>query len=160
MVRKENLDADDVADASSRDASRRVRSRLSLLALCILVGGSGILHFAVPGPYRRIVPAPLRAQAAAVVAVSGICEIICAALLAVPRTRRLGATATAALFVAVFPANLQMALDSLHTDGPLSPSIVAIIWLRLPLQLPLILWALRFRCARQTSPAVVRAPSA
>ncbi len=160
MVRKENLDPDDVADASSRDASRRVRSRLSLLALCILVGGSGILHFAVPGPYRRIVPAPLRAQAAAVVAVSGICEIICAALLAVPRTRRLGATATAALFVAVFPANLQMALDSLHTDGPLSPSIVAIIWLRLPLQLPLILWALRFRCARQTSPAVVRAPSA
>ncbi len=160
MVRKENLDADDVADVSSRDASRRVRSRLSLLALCILVGGSGILHFAVPGPYRRIVPAPLRVQAAAVVAVSGICEILCAALLAVPRTRRLGATATAALFVAVFPANLQMALDSLYTDGPLSPSIVAIIWLRLPLQLPLILWALRFRRARQTSPAVVRAPSA
>ena len=153
MVRKENLDADDVADVSSRDASRRVRSRLSLLALCILVGGSGILHFAVPGPYRRIVPAPLRAQAAAVVAVSGICEIICAALLAVPRTRRLGATATAALFVAVFPANLQMALDSLHADGPLSPGIVTIIWLRLPLQLPLILWALRFRSHSNAAPS-------
>lgn len=121
------------------------RTHLSLLGLCVLIGSSGVLHFVVPGPYRRIVPAPLRAQAAALVAVSGICELACAALLAVPRTRRFGAVATAALFVAVFPANVQMALDSLHTDGSFAGVIIAIAWLRLPLQVPLIRWTLRFR---------------
>jgi uncharacterized membrane protein len=117
------------------------RTRWSLFGLCLLVGGSGALHFLVPGPYRRIVPAPLRAHAAAVVAASGVCELVCAALLALPRTRRFGATATAALFIAVFPANLQMALDSLHADTPLA----VVAWLRLPLQAPLILWALHIR---------------
>jgi uncharacterized membrane protein len=118
--------------------------RLSLLALCALIGGSGVLHFLVPAPYRRIVPAPLRAQASAVVAISGVCELICAALLAAPRTRRCGGYATAALFVAVFPANIQMALDSFHAGEALSRSF-AIAWLRLPLQYPLIRWALRVR---------------
>ncbi len=121
------------------------RTRLSLLGLCLLVGGSGVLHFVVPGPYRRIVPAPLRAHAATVVAASGACELACVALLALPRTRRLGATTTAALLVAVFPANIQMALDSLQTNTPFASGIIALTWLRLPLQVPLIRWALRFR---------------
>ena len=140
-----------VADTESVDVAppsqgMSRRARLSLLALCALIGGSGVLHFLVPAPYRRIVPAPLRPQAATVVAISGVCELICAALLAAPRTRRFGAYATAAVFVAVFPANIQMALDTLHTGATLSPG-VAIIWLRLPLQYPLIRWALRFRCS-------------
>ncbi len=121
------------------------RARLSLLGLCLLVGGSGVLHFVVPGPYRRIVPAPLRTHAATVVAASGACELACVALLALPRTRRLGATATAALLVTVFPANIQMALDSLQTNTPFTAGIIALAWLRLPLQVPLIRWALRFR---------------
>ncbi len=125
------------------------RTRFSLFALCLLVGGSGVLHFVVPTPYRRIMPAPLRAHAAAVVVASGLCELVCAVLLAIPRTRRLGAIATAVLFVAVFPANIQMALDSLHADTPVAVAVVA--WLRLPLQAPLILWALRFRCRQETA---------
>jgi uncharacterized membrane protein len=121
------------------------RARLSLFALCALIGGSGILHSLVPAPYRRIVPAPLRPQAAAIVAVSGACELVCAALLAAPYTRRLGANATAALLIAVFPANVQMALDTLHLGVSPSPVGIAAAWLRLPLQYPLIRWALRFR---------------
>ncbi len=120
-------------------------SRLSLLGLCLLVGGSGILHFVVPDPYRRIVPAPLRRQATAVVAVSGVCEIVCALLLAMPRTRRIGGAATAALLVAILPANIQMAVDSLHPAGAFSLALAVIAWLRLPLQWPLIRWALSFR---------------
>jgi len=112
---------------------------LSLLGLCTLVGGSGILHLLTPGPYRSIIPAPLRGQAAALVTISGVVEIICATLLLVPRTRRLGAYAIAALLVAVFPANIQMALDSKHGLAGI------LTWLRLPLQAPLILWALSFR---------------
>ncbi|MDQ2743360.1 MAG: hypothetical protein M3Z66_13850 [Chloroflexota bacterium] len=115
------------------------RRTLSLLGLCVLMGGSGLLHFLVPAPYRSIIPVPLRGQAAALVAVSGVVEIICAMLLVVPRTRRLGAYSIAVLLVAVFPANIQMALDSKH-------GIAGILtWLRLPLQAPLILWALSFR---------------
>lgn len=111
---------------------------LSLLGLCVLMGGSGLLHLLAPAPYRSIIPSPLRGQAATLVTVSGVIEIICAALLIVPRTRRLGAYAIAALLVAVFPANIQMALDSKH-------GIAGILtWLRLPLQIPLILWALSF----------------
>ncbi len=113
----------------------------SLLGLCVLMGGSGLLHLLVPAPYRSIIPAPLRGQAAALVTLSGVAEIICTTLLIVPRTRRLGAYAIAALLVAVFPANMQMALDSKH-------GIAGILtWLRLPLQAPLILWALSFRRA-------------
>ncbi len=45
------------------------------------------------------------------------------------------------LFVAVFPANIQMAIDWRH-DGPLKATVA---WARLPLQLPLIWWAVRVR---------------
>lgn len=130
-------------------SQRRVSnsSARPLLGLCAVVGGSGVLHVVVPGPYRRIVPAPLRPRAAMIVAASGACEIACAGLLAVPRTRRLGALATAALFVAVFPANVQMALDTVVADPPSATLWKVGAWLRLPLQIPLVLWALRFRHA-------------
>jgi hypothetical protein len=58
-------------------------------------------------------------------------------LLAFARTRIFAGWACAVLFVLVYPANIAMALDSLHGHGG---ALVA--WLRLPLQLPLILWAL------------------
>lgn len=119
--------------------------QLPVLGLCALLAGSGVLHFVIPAPYRRIVPAPLRRYAAVIVALSGVCELVCAALLAVPPSRRLGATATAALFIAVFPANVQMALASNRPDGPFSVQRAAAAWLRLPLQLPLVLWALGIR---------------
>lgn len=110
-----------------------LRQRLSLLGLCGLMGGSGVLHFLIPGPYRGIVPAPLRTRAAVIVAVSGVCELVCAALLAVPRTRRVGALLTAVLLVAVFPAHVQMAVDSRGRR------YAALAWVRLPLQAPLVL---------------------
>jgi len=109
------------------------------------MGGSGVLHLVAPAPYRRIVPAPLRDYDAAVVLLSGVCELACAALLAAPRTRRLGAWVTAALLVAVFPANVQMALDGGHPDALFPLNSRAAAWLRLPLQAPLILWALSVR---------------
>lgn len=123
----------------------RTSSRWSVFALGALLAGSGFLHFVVPAPYRHIVPAPLRPYSVGIVALSGVCEFACAGLLATPATRRLGAGLTAALFVAVFPANVQMALDSGY-DGasfPLNSSLLS--WLRLPLQIPLILWALSIR---------------
>ncbi len=118
---------------------------LSLIGLCALMGGSGVLHFMAPIPYERIIPTPLRPWGSPVVAVSGAFELLCAALLAIPQTRRMGSTATVILLVAVFPANIQMALDSLPGSRPNSRLRIALAWLRLPLQLPLVLWALSFR---------------
>jgi uncharacterized membrane protein len=121
------------------------RRRLSLLGLTALVGGSGALHLLLPAPYRRIVPAPLAQWRGELVAASGFAEIACAALLALPSTRRWGALATAALLVAVFPANLQMAIDGGYADAGFPANNAALAWLRLPLQVPLVLWALSFR---------------
>ena len=58
-----------------------------------------------------------------------------AAAVAVPRTRKRGALAAALLFVAVFPANLQMAADADTATEK------AIAYARLPLQVPLVVWA-------------------
>lgn len=128
------------------------RARLALAGLATLVGGSGVLHLVMPGPYKQIVPNALARWRAEVVGVSGVAEVTCAFLLCVPRTRRIGAYATAALFVAVFPANLQMAIDSRVGNDAL-PTGAVLAWLRLPLQIPLIWWALRFR-HRPRAPAI------
>ncbi len=105
--------------------------------------GAGTSHFVIPASYARIVPSVVGADnARAVVMVSGAAEIAGGVLLALPRTRRLGAWLTAGLLVAMFPANVQMALDGgIPGKGfPLGSPVVA--WLRLPLQVPLVWWAL------------------
>lgn len=106
--------------------------------LSAFLAGAGVLHFARPRPYESIVPPQLPSPRAIVYA-SGVAEIACAAAVAVPRTRRRGALASATLFVAVFPANVQMALDSRRDSAPLRR---AVAWGRLPLQVPLVGWAL------------------
>ena len=99
---------------------------------------AGSLHFVLPDTYARIVPSGL-GDARAVVAASGLAEVAAGALLAIPRTRRLGGWCTAAVLVAVFPANVQMARDA-TASGDTVPMLLT--WARLPLQVPLVLWAL------------------
>ncbi|MET9311294.1 DoxX family protein [Kribbella sp. NPDC003505] len=111
----------------------------STKGLAALFGVLGTLHFVKPGPFEQIVPKVLPRKKELVYA-SGAAELACAAGLLHPRTRRLAGLASAGLLVAVFPANVQMAAD-LRTKG--SPTAQAIAWARLPLQLPLIRWALK-----------------
>jgi uncharacterized membrane protein len=66
-----------------------------------------------------------------------VAELMVAALIAAPRTRRLGALLAAVLFVAVFPANVKMAID--WSDRPVG--MRALAYGRLPLQIPLVMWA-------------------
>lgn len=113
------------------DDARRVAVLIGIL------GGSGILHFAIPKPYEKIVP-PQFGDARKLVYASGVAEFVCAGLLASPRSRRLGGLASAALFVAVFPANIY----SVKVLGP-SRILRAGAIARLPLQWPLITSALR-----------------
>jgi uncharacterized membrane protein len=112
---------------------------------------AGTTHFVAPTAYERIVPRwagnPRR-----VVMVSGAAEIACGLLLSCRRSGRLGGWLTAALLVAVFPANVQMALDA-GTERQAIPDMPvgrfrAIALCRLPLQLPLIGWAVRVARSR------------
>ncbi len=115
------------------------------------LAGMGVAHFANPAPFTRIVPKALP-EPDLLVAASGAAELACAALVAHPRTRRFGGWATAALFVAVFPANVQMALDS----GRGSTGYQVATWARLPLQIPLVWWAAAVarRSRRQQSASI------
>jgi uncharacterized membrane protein len=105
------------------------------------MAGGGVAHFVVPEAYERIVPRWL-GDPRAVVLASGAAEVAAGALLAVPATRRAGAWATVVVLVAVFPANVQMAVDGgiAGAGFPLGSPVAA--WLRLPLQVPLVAWAL------------------
>ena len=108
----------------------------SPLLLAGLLTVTGSLHFIAPKPYAEIVPEQLPSPYGLVYA-SGVAELLCAAGLVFPRTRRVTAWATAALFVTVFPANITMALDS----SGRSTLYQAAAWARLPIQVPLIWWA-------------------
>ena len=122
-----------------------MRSRSPYL-LAALLTTTGLLHFLIPRTFDAIVPAALPAKRALTYG-SGLAELACAAAVAYLPTRRRGALATAALFVAVFPANIQMALDA---HGPLAK---ALAYARLPLQVPLVWWALQVaRTARIPDP--------
>lgn len=107
------------------------------LGLAALLGASGVLHFAAPRPYDSIVPRSLPGRPRAWTYASGAAELAVAAALAWPATRRLGGLAAAGLFVGVFPANVKMAVDWRNA----SPARRAVAFGRLPLQIPLVLWA-------------------
>ena len=109
--------------------------------LAALLGVSGVLHFAVPKPYTAIVPKPLPHKRELVYA-SGVVELGCAAMLTQPRTRRLGGLLSFGLLLAVFPANIQMAIDAFRRSS--SPTWYKIVLLlRLPMQIPPLSWSVK-----------------
>lgn len=95
------------------------------------------MHFVIPGVYRRIVPPYLPAPEALVYA-SGVAEIAGGVALIPEATRRPGGWWLIATLLAVFPANLHMAL---HPDEfPKIPGGAGSLWARLPLQAVFIAW--------------------
>ncbi len=121
------------------------------MALAVLMLGAGLTHFAFPGPYQKIVPRAL-GHAAFWVRWSGIANLACAGLLMVRRTRRMGALATAVLLLALFPANVKMALDGGIPGEPFPLGSPMMAWARLPLQVPLVIWAWRVASAAGRAP--------
>ncbi|GAA0539633.1 DoxX family protein [Paractinoplanes ferrugineus] len=109
------------------------------VGLAGMLAAMGTLHFVAPKPFDSLVPRSLPGSPRTWTYLSGVAELAVAAAVAHPRTRRLGGLAAAALFVGVFPANVKMAYD--WRNAP--PSRRAIAYGRLPLQVPLVLWARR-----------------
>ncbi|CAL9272284.1 hypothetical protein SUDANB5_00731 [Streptomyces sp. SudanB5_2050] len=113
------------------------RSRRSPLLLAGLPATAGAAHFARPRVFDAIVPRGLPGTPRAWTYASGAAELALAAGVALPRTRRAAALATAAFFVGVFPANVKMAVDWRHRPTPQRAAAYG----RLPVQVPLVLWA-------------------
>lgn len=100
---------------------------------------AGYNHFRVPDYYLPMMPGYLPAHAELVL-LSGIAEVACGVGLLIPQTRKLAAWGTIALLVAVFPANLHVALHNVPLFGA-TEGAGALNWVRLPFQLVLIAWA-------------------
>ncbi|WP_433537357.1 hypothetical protein ACQPZK_06140 [Micromonospora sp. CA-249363] len=109
------------------------------VGLAGLLAAAGVTHLLRPGYYDPIVPRTLPGPARFWTYASGVAELAVAAAVAHPATRRTGGRAAAALFVAVLPANVKMAVDWRHRR----PARRAIAYGRVPMQVPLIWWALR-----------------
>ena len=101
---------------------------------------AGAMHFVIPRSYEAIMPpyVPHRREA---VAVSGAAEIAGGLMVLHPRTRSLAGLWLIALLLAVFPANVHMALHPEQIKGLKLPRWA--LWARLPLQPLMMLWAWR-----------------
>ncbi len=97
---------------------------------------AGTNHFLNPDFYLRIMPIYLPWHLF-LVYLSGVFEIVLGALLLIPKFSRLAAWGLIALLIAIFPANIYMAMNTelFHEFNWL------LIWLRLPLQFLLMIWA-------------------
>jgi uncharacterized membrane protein len=112
--------------------------RWLLVLFCVL---AGLNHFRDPSTYLAMMPGALPVPLG-LVYVSGAAEIAGGLGLVPRRTRRLAAWGLIALFVAVFPANINMAIHHLPLGGKVVPAWM--LWARLPLQGVLVLWAYWF----------------
>ncbi len=107
-----------------------------ILAIAIIF--VGVTHFAVPQPYVKIVPSQLP-YPLQLVYLSGFFEILGGIGLLIPRVSQAAAWGLIALFIAVFPSNINMAVNHIKIDHiPSSPWFHAV---RLPFQAVLIAWA-------------------
>ncbi|MEO8900490.1 MAG: DoxX family membrane protein [Polyangiaceae bacterium] len=117
--------------------ARRAPQILRVLLAAVMIG-AGVLHFAQPAGFVKIVPRFLPAPYFLVL-LSGGFEILGGVGLLVPRSRRFASFGLIALFVAVLPANINMAVNDIQPATTHIPT--AFLWLRLPLQALLVAWA-------------------
>lgn len=109
---------------------------LSLIIMALFYIAAGINHFRNPKLYLRIMP-PWLPQPKMMNWISGAAEIILGIALFVPRLSQLAAWGIIGLLIAVFPANIY----HLQAKGAGMKIPIWMLWLRLPIQLLLILWA-------------------
>jgi uncharacterized membrane protein len=107
-----------------------------LYLMALLYVAAGIYHFVNPRFYQRIMPNYL-SHHMPLIYISGAFEIIFALLLIPEPTRPIAAWLLILLLIAVFPANIQMAINFWQKQNPYLWVAIA----RLPLQFILIWWA-------------------
>lgn len=110
----------------------------------------GVAHFVYPKPFDAIIPEEIPGDPRTLTYASGAAELAIGAALIPQRTRRTAAAAATALFIAVFPANI----NTVRVFVDQGRLLKAIAWARLPLQVPLIVagllvWRRSPRCCEQ-----------
>ncbi|MDK8176480.1 hypothetical protein QP745_11130 [Staphylococcus simulans] len=110
-----------------------------LYSLLLLVAGIG--HFTKEKNFERAVPEVLPAKKF-IVQFTGILEIIFGFSLWIKKGQSITGKLLAAFMVAVFPANIYMAIKEIPFKADSRPNKI-VLWLRLPLQIPLIIGALK-----------------
>ena len=110
---------------------------MKALSICLIAAmfvGTGVMHFVKPKLFTTIVP-PFLPNALLLVYLSGVAEILGGLGVLVPAFRVWAGWGLIALLLAVFPANIYMALEA--EKFGIAP---VWLWLRLPLQFALIAW--------------------
>ena len=141
--------------ASSLSTSTSPNELMVKRILRIILAGAmtavGILHFTSPEPFVRIVPAALPAPLL-LVYVSGAAEVAGGLGILIPALRRAAGIGLIALYIAVFPANINMAIHGIPLGEAPVPTWA--LWLRLPFQFVFMAWvywvAVARPAARQT----------
>lgn len=122
--------------AARRRFTPQGAARIGLAAALVL---AGVAHILMPTPFVQHLPPWVPAREA-LVALTGVIEaFLGGALLLQPPRRRFAGLMVAAYLVAVFPANVYVAVSGTDVNGqPGGPYP----WLRLPFQLLFVVWAL------------------
>lgn len=110
-----------------------------LWVMAVLYMFAGYNHLVNPAFYVAIMPPDLPNPEWLNV-ISGLAEIVLGVFLLDPRVRVLAAWGLIALLIAVFPANVYVAMENVGVDGPGSGNAMA-NYIRLPFQAIFILWA-------------------
>lgn len=116
-----------------RERTRVVLRYLAALAFVAV----GALHFIKPDNFTAIVPSWLPAPLM-LVYISGVAEIAGGVGLLIPQVRRIAGFGLLLLLLAVFPANINMAVNEIAIDGQVIPTWA--LWLRLPFQFVFAAW--------------------
>lgn len=107
----------------------------------VILLGAGLLHFLQEKSFRKIIPKILPFRKA-IVLITGVFEIIFALTLWIKKGQKMTSKLLALFMLAVFPANIYMAIKRIPLRGK-EKANPWLVWGRLPLQIPLIIGALK-----------------
>jgi len=126
-----------------------LRGRISLAIVFVF---TGLGHFIMSEPMAQMLPSwvPMRMP---IIYITGVVELAAAAGLLVPRVCRLTGIYLIAFLILVLPANIYAAINRVemggHSMGP------PYLFIRIPLQLILIIWTYWFAVRKATTKASV-----
>ncbi len=127
----------------------RHRKEILRVVLAVSIITVGIIHFVKPAPFVKIMP-PQLPYPLELVYISGFFELLGGIGLLIPLVSVAAAWGLIALFVAVFPANINMTINDIELEG--IPHNPVLYWARLPLQAVLIAWAWWYTRNAQAQP--------
>ena len=113
--------------------------RVLLYVMAAFYMFAGVMHFLRPEFYAPMMP-PYLPWHGFLIFLSGVAEVGLGAAVLVPSLRKMAAWGIILLLIAIFPANVHIALNNVPLFG--NPEGAGILnWVRLPFQAVLILWA-------------------